>query len=326
MNRDNVSAGLIIFISAFIILKAFAFSWHSLGMCSNNIMKKDSELVRGLESGVFNLAEKIGDRSVFNYQNLEEAAEYIAGQFASLGYEVEFQEYSVYNKKVRNIIAIKKGTTLSQEVIIVGAHYDTCFNPGADDNASAVAGLIELARVLSYKPTSRTVKFIAFVNEEPPFFKTENMGSRVYVRQARKISEDIKAAVIFEMIGCYSDKPNSQSYPPLLGLFYPHQANFICVVGNWNSRWLVKKIVSSFKSHTQFPIESFVGCGIIPGVDFSDHWSFWKDGYPAVMITDTAFYRYEHYHSDADTYEKLDYNSMAEVVTAFSQVIRALAE
>ena len=176
------------------------------------------------------------------------------------------------------------------------------------------------------KQTERNVKFIAFVNEEPPFFKTGEMGSQVYARAAKKRGDNIKAALILEMIGYYTDKPHSQSYPPLLGPFYPNTGNFIAVVGNIPSRKLVKEVSSVFKQHTSFPIESLITVSLVPGVDFSDHASFWAHGYPAVMITDTAFYRNPHYHSDSDTYDTLDYESMAEVVKGLRGVILALSD
>jgi len=262
---------------------------------------------------------------MFSYTKLENTAQYIVKQFASYGYEVAFHEYTVYNKIARNIIVSHTGDTHPEEIILVGAHYDTCFNPGADDNASGIAGLLTLADIIRQKNTNRTIQFVAFVNEEPPFFKTKDMGSRVFAKKARKSGENIKAIIILEMIGYYSHAIHSQRYPPLLGFFYPNKANFICAVGNWQSQKLVKYICSRFRHHTHFPIESYVGPGFVPGVDFSDHWSFWKEGYTAVMITDTAFYRYPHYHSSSDTYEKLDYESMAAVITGLSNVVIELA-
>jgi len=304
----------ILIIIVFIIIKGSTFGWRLWGGSFQAPAQENMESAEILKSHVRRLSDEIGERSIFKYEKLDEAATYITRALESFGYKVEFQHYTPLNTSVKNIIATKIGTVRPQEVIIVGAHYDTCFNPGADDNASAVAGLLELARFLNEVDTERTIKFIAFVNEEPPFFQTEDMGSRVYVREAKDKGEDIKAVIILEMIGYYSDRLNSQRYPLLFGLFYPNRANFICVAGNYTSRWLVKECVSGFKGHTKFPIESFVGPSFITGIDFSDHWSFWKDGYPAVMITDTAFYRNPHYHSNTDIWEKLDYESMAEVI------------
>ncbi len=312
---------LIIFaLVVFVVLKISTFGWR---FSNNPYMKltKNSQTAQILKDHVYKLAHEIGDRSIFRYDKLEEAAGYIVQTLASFGYNVEFQEYTLSNKIVKNIIATKIGIHRPKEIIIVGAHYDTCFNPGADDNASAVAVLLELARSMSDKQTDYSIKFIAFVNEEPPFFKSEDMGSRVYARAAKARKEDIKAVLILEAIGYYSDRPHSQRYPLIYGLFYPNKGNFIAVVGNFRSHWLVKKAVSHFKKETEFPIESIATFGFIPGVDFSDHWSFWKEGYPAAMITDTAFYRNPNYHSYSDTYEKLNYESMAEVAKGLCAVL-----
>lgn len=289
-------------------------------------VKEDVQLTGRLKHHVYKLAHEIGDRSIFNYDKLAEAADYITQELESFGYDVEFQEYTTSDLIVKNIITTKIGEEKPEEIIIVGAHYDTCFNPGADDNGSAVAGLLELARFMSDKQVNRSIKFIAFVNEEPPFFKSEEMGSRVYVRAAKARGEDIKDVLILESIGYYTDRPHSQQYPLFFGPFYPNKGNFIAIVGDFRSRQLVKKVVSSFKNQNQFPIESIVTFGFVTGVDFSDNWSFWKGGYPAVMITDTAFYRNPNYHSHSDTYETLNYESLAEVVKGLSAVLICMGD
>lgn len=288
--------------------------------------KKDTELVKKLKYHVCKLASEIGDRSVFEYQKLKETEKYITKELSSYGYDVKYQEYKVSSKTAKNIIATKVGEKKQKEIVVVGAHYDSCFSPGADDNASAVAGLLELARFMSDKQTECGIKFIAFVNEEPPFFKTEQMGSRVYTRGAKARGEEIKAAIVLEMIGYYSNQPLSQRYPPFLGPFYPDKGNFIGVIGNLPSRWLVERVVSSFKKESRFLIESLATVSMVPGVDFSDNWSFWEEDYPAVMITDTAFYRNSNYHTKEDTCETLDYESMAEVVKGLRRVLLDLAD
>lgn len=315
---------IIIAAVAFVILKSTTFGWRLFVKSFPGLTEVEPSMVKRLKDHVYRLSEEIGDRSVFNYGNLEDAADYISEQFRLLGYQVDFQTYAVSGTPVKNIIASRKGRTNPRETVIVGAHYDTCFNPGADDNASAVAGLLELARCLAGETPERTLKFIAFVNEEPPFFQTENMGSFVFAREAKAKGEKIKAAIILESIGYYSDKPNSQRYPLLFGPFYPNKGNFLAVVGTFHWRWLVKKIVSTFRKHSQFPIESVTTFGFIPGVDFSDHWSFWKEGYPAVMITDTAFYRNPHYHASTDTHEKLNYENIAGFIRGLSFAVKEL--
>jgi len=317
---------VIIALIVFIVFKTSTFGWHIFSKSFLKPTKENSEFAKTLESHVRKLADEIGDRSVFKYEKLDEAARYITQTLRSFGYNVEFQSYNVWDKTVRNIIASKEGVQKPEEIIIVGAHYDTCFNPGADDNASSVAGLLELAKFFYHRQTNCSIKFVAFVNEEPPFFKTADMGSVFFVREAKAKGENIKATLILEMIGYYKDNPNSQRYPPFFGFFYPNKGNFIAVVGNPHSRRLLRQVTSTFRNHSRFPLESVLSFGFIPGADFSDHWSFWKEKYPALMITDTAFYRNPHYHISSDTYEKLNYESMAEVVKGLMEVLTELTK
>jgi len=313
---------LIIFaIFVFLILKATTFGWNFWGDAVPSFKRIDSRLAQNLKDHVHRLAQGIGERSLFKYESLKEAEKYITGEFISFGYNVEFQEYKVEEKLVKNIIAKKLGSQDPEETIIIGAHYDTCFNPGADDNASGLAGLLELARYFSGKKTKQTIQFVAFVNEEPPFFKTEDMGSRVYAEAAKAQNNKIRAVIILESIGYYSSVFNSQRYPPLLGFFYPNRGNFIAVVGNLHSRNLARDITTGFRKSSWLSINTAVLPNFISGVDFSDHWSFWKEGYPAVMLTDTAFLRNPHYHKQSDTWEKLDYSYMAELVKGCREVL-----
>lgn len=317
----------LIFIAAAtaVIVKFTTFGWQGLWRAPEFSLS-DNSLPDRLKGHVFKLSEEIGERSIFRYPQLTQAADYITGQFREHGLSVEFQEYFLYEKRAKNIIAQIPGIKKPEEIIIVGAHYDTCFNPGANDNASGVAALLELAGLMSKEKNSRTIRFIAFANEEPPFFKTKDMGSYVYASRAREQGENIKAAVILEMIGYYSDRLFSQRYPVFLGFFYPNRANFIAVVGNPANRGLVRKINGCFKKNSRIPIRSAVLFDFVPGVDFSDHWSFWQNGFPAAMITDTSFYRYSQYHGNSDTYEKLDYRSAAAVIEGLKPVLSGLAE
>jgi len=307
-----------------LILKASAFGWKLFAPYIVFVEIRDSALPVNLKSHVRQLSETIGNRSVYEYEKLQQAANYIVEQFKSYGYRVEFQEYTVWGKKFKNIIAAKRGAMAPEEIIVVGAHYDSCDNPGADDNASGVAGLLELARVFSDKVSGRTIEFVAFVNEEPPFFKTEAMGSLVYTRSSKSRQKDIKAAIVLEMIGYYSNAFNSQRYSMILGLFYPNRGNFITAVGDLKSRSLNKDIARAFKKRSVFPIES-ISLGFVPGADFSDHWAFWQEGYPAVMITDTAFLRNYNYHNNLDTIEKLNFDYMANVIEGLVSAIEVIA-
>ena len=284
-------------------------------------------LENNLREHVRVLSSEIGERNMDRYENLQAAGHYIVETLRGLGYSVEFQPYLVEGKEVRNLIATHPARRLSEETIIVGAHYDSIVgSPGADDNASGVSGLLELARLFSRGPNSKTLKFIAFTNEEPPYFQTREMGSRVYARWAKEQGEKIVAMICLEMIGYYRDRRGSQQYPPGLGFFYSDTGNFISIVGHLRYRGLLRKIKVAFQEHSTLPVESIAGLSLIPGVDFSDHASFWREGFPAVMITDTAFYRNPHYHSVSDTLETLDYQRMAEVVKGLYHVLIALAQ
>jgi Zn-dependent M28 family amino/carboxypeptidase len=284
----------------------------------------DAQLERRLLAHVRMLSETIGDRNLSEYANLQQAAEYIEMQMLSLGYTVQPHAYAVSGQSVANLIVERRGIRKPDEIILLGAHYDTCYNPGADDNASGIAALIELARAFSARPVDRTLRFAAFVNEEPPYFQTDLMGSRIYAQAAQAAGERIRAAVVLEMIGYYDSKPFSQRYPPLFGLIYPNRGHFIGVVGNFRSAGLVKQVREAFKAASRFPIESVVAPESVPGVAWSDHWSFWRSGYPAVMVTDTAHLRNPHYHMPSDTWSTLDYMRMAVVVEGLIGVAQDL--
>jgi Zn-dependent M28 family amino/carboxypeptidase len=312
---------IIFFLLVYIFLRFTAYGWRYLRKPFILDKTANIQLANALRQHVYKLSHEIGDRSIFKFNQLEAAANYITEQFISYGYKVEFQKYNMGNKVVKNIIVTKVGSQFPDKIIIVGAHYDTCGNPGADDNASGISGILELAKLLANTQVNCTIKFIAFVNEEPPFFKTQNMGSLVYAKKAKSSGENIKAVLILEMIGYYSRKLNSQSYPLLFGPFYPNKGDYIGMVGNFSSRRLTRKIIALFKKQTQFPVEGVTAFTFIPGVDFSDHWSFWEMEYPAVMITDTGFYRNPNYHSVTDTHKTLDYYSMAEVIKGLAGIL-----
>ncbi len=279
-------------------------------------------LEKALEEHVIVFSEEIGERGYHHYHNLARAAAYISDAFKNMGYDPEEHHYSIGNTDYHNIVASRKGRIHPEQFIIAGAHYDTVSGtPGADDNASGVAGILELARFFSATEAGKTVQFIAFVNEEPPFFRTSKMGSRVFTKAAKKRNENIIAMFSFEMIGFFSDEKGSQHYPFGITLGYPNRADFISIVGDLHSRRFVREAAQIFRKNSPLDIQWISMPRIIPGVDFSDHWSFWKEGYKAAMITDTAFYRYAYYHSPFDTYEKLDYRRMAQVVKGFYHVL-----
>ncbi|HKA59425.1 MAG TPA: M20/M25/M40 family metallo-hydrolase [Gemmatimonadales bacterium] len=280
----------------------------------------------GLETHVRALAQDIGVRSDQTYRNVQHAATYIEDRLTALGYQVVSHEYSARGLVWRNLEATLRGAGLFHEVVVVGAHYDTAEDaPGADDNASGVAGVLELARLFAGAPQTRTVRFVFFPNEEPPSFPTAAMGSRHYATAARQRNDQIVAMLSIESIGYYDTEKGSQRYPFPLGLAYPDVGDFIGFVSNLGSRPLLHRAIRAFRAHTAFPTQGAAAPSWVPGVWWSDHWSFWREGYPAIMITDTAPFRYPFYHTPEDTPDKLDYDRMARVVDGLGHVVRAVA-
>lgn len=280
-----------------------------------------------LRRHVEKLGGEIGERNLFRPQALTAAAAYITEVWRTQGYEVVRHEYELRGQRTANLEVMRTGTARAREILLVGAHYDSVYgSPGANDNGSGVAAMLELARALAAHAPRRSVRFVAFVNEEPPFFKTAEMGSRVYAERARARGDDIRAMLCLETIGYYRDEPGSQHYPPLFGLFYPDAGNFIGFVSNFGSRALLKRAVRAFRAASDFPLEYVTTFAAIPGVDWSDHWSFWRLGVPAIMVTDTALYRYPHYHGPGDTPDKVNYEALARVTRGLLGVITALAD
>ncbi|MBI4803076.1 MAG: M28 family peptidase [Elusimicrobia bacterium] len=313
-------------IAAYAAVKATTFGWHFRRGSFQGRPARSPEIQDELEKHVARLAGEIGARDIYrNNPGLKAAQDYIAAELKSYGYKVEFQDYPAAGTTARNITGVKTGTVTPEESIVLGAHYDTCANPGADDNASGVAAMLSLARLTAKTPAARTLKFVAFTNEEPPFFRTEDMGSLVWARAAAARKEKIKAVIVLEMIGYYSEQPRSQKYPPLLGPFNPNKGNFIAQISNFKSRALARSIDAEFKKNSGLPIVTLALPSIIPGVDFSDHKSFWVAGYPAVMFTDTAFYRNANYHRGTDMPETLNYEYMAELIEGLRAALLAQA-
>lgn len=278
-----------------------------------------------LRGHVSHLALDIGPRNVFRPAALHATADYIRRVWSAQNYPVNSQYYQAMDVKSENLEVSRTGKTKPNEIILVGAHYDTVMgSPGADDNASGVAALLELSRLCASAETARTLRFVAFVNEEPPFFFWGRMGSGVYAEAAKARGENIRLMISLEMLGSYSEQPGSQSYPPLFRHFFPDRANFIAMVSNRASRKELQQLVSAFKSHSDFPVESLATFEFIPGVAWSDHLSFWRVGYPALMVTDTAFYRNAAYHTPDDTPEKLNYPAMARMVEGLFHALTAL--
>jgi len=286
----------------------------------------ERESARRLERDVRTLAREIGERSVWNPSGLAAAAAHIEQVLAGLGYTLESHSYESHGQTVRNIEATRSGTSHPGEIILVGAHYDSLVGTvGANDNASGVAAVLETARLLAGQRFSRTLRFVAFVNEEPPHFNVGDTGSHHYAKSAARRGDNIVAMFSLETIGYYSEEPGSQRYPFPLSLFYPNRGNFIAFVGNITSRRLVHRSLEVFRETTQFPSEGVASPEWIPGVSWSDHASFWPYGYPAIMVTDTAPYRYPYYHTAGDQPEHIDYARTARVVAGIAGVVSELA-
>ncbi len=304
-----------------------AFASSAMAGHSQVAHPEDEPAVRErLERHVTMLAGDIGERNLWHPRELDAAAEYIERVFEEAGYAVVRQEFEAEGFTVANVEAELAGTSKSAELVVVGAHYDSVVgSPGANDNATGVAALLEIARRLSGERLSRTVRFVAFVNEEPPFSRTDSMGSRRYAARARERTEAIVAMLSLETIGYYSDEKKSQHYPFPLALFHPNTANFIGFVGNLSSRRLVRRVHETFEQHSDFPARSASAPSWVTGIGWSDHWAFWEEGYPAIMVTDTALFRYAHYHTMSDTPDKIDYARFTRVTEGLTHVVRELA-
>ncbi len=286
---------------------------------------KDQSGSERLRADVALLAETIGERNTSCLDGLRRAETFLMERFTSLGYQPQREEFTADGMTVANIVVELAGTGDGAEIVIIGAHYDSApGTPGANDNASGVAALLEIARQLREGRPKRTVRLVAFVNEEPPYFQTRQMGSWVHATLARQRGERIIAMLCLECLGIYSDLPGSQYYPPPLNHIYPDTGNFIAFCGNITSALLVRRCIMEFRAVTTFPSQWLVAPEHLPGIGWSDHWSFWQEGYQAVMITDTAFFRYGDYHTREDTVDKLDYGRMATVVEGIGCVVRKL--
>ena len=289
---------------------------------------EQARLTDRLRKHIVVLSEEIGERNLWRDGTLNTTADYIEETLQAMGYAVTSQAYTVQATSVRNLEAVLGGTSLAEEIVLIGAHYDTVSeSPGANDNASGVAALLEIARLLAAKPLARSVRFVAFVNEEAPFFYTWKMGSHRYARRAHERGDNITAMLSLETIGYYSDANGSQQYPnPVYAWLYPSTGNFIGFVGNLASRKLVRQCLGAFRRHSAFPSEGIAAPGRMMGIHWSDHWSFWQEGYAAVMVTDTALFRYPHYHASTDLPDRIDYERLARVAEGLAKVTVELAQ
>jgi hypothetical protein len=312
--------------------------WFGVRMPGKNISKpaplsfEEVALREELRADVQKLAGDIGERNIWHYEKLTAAADFIEDSFSRAGLHPRRDSYEMRGEACHNIeveIPAQQGAAVSSpppSIILIGAHYDSVFgSPGANDNGSGVAALLALARRFAGKTAHHTLRFVAFVNEEPPNFLSNSMGSFVYARRCKARGDKISAMISLETIGYFSDAPHSQFYPgPGFGLFYPKVGNFIGFVSNVPSRGLLRRVIALFRKHAKIPSEGAALPSFVPGVSWSDQWSFWRNGYPGIMITDTAPFRYPYYHSADDTPDKLDYDRFTLVVSGMEKVIQDL--
>jgi Zn-dependent M28 family amino/carboxypeptidase len=269
--------------------------------------------IENLYKHVEYLSVKIGERHLWKNGTLDQAADYIESAFTEYGYTPWRQTYSCYGKSVSNLIAGKTGT--AKEVVIIGAHYDTVpGTPGADDNASGLAGLLELARLHQRSGNEKTLIFAAFVNEEPPCFGSHHMGSMIYANHLKEQNVPVEVMISLEMIGYFTHEI-IQKYPvPCMRFFYPRTADFIGVVGNFRSSKYVSFFKKGIRKHSNISSRSLTAPEFFGGINLSDNYAFWHHGYRAIMITDTSFFRNRNYHLETDTIDTLNFEQMAEVV------------
>src|SRR5262245_16868136 len=314
--------------------------WFGMRMPGKNVSKAaplspdEVALREELRADVEKLAGEIGERNMWHYAQLNGAANFIEDSFSHAGFHPRRGSYDMRGQACHNIEAeipgSLQGAAASQPlhlpIIVIGAHYDSVFgSPGANDNGTGVAATLALARRFATANPKHTLRFVAFVNEEPPYFLSGEMGSLVYARRSKERGDKISAMISLETIGYFSDAPNSQTYPsPGLGVFYPKVGNFIGFVSNVRSRAWLRRVISLFRKNAKIPSEGASLPAFIPGVSWSDQWSFWQHGYPAIMVTDTAPFRYPYYHSSNDTPDKLDYDRFTLVVSGMEKVIAEL--
>ena len=307
--------------------------------------KHDAATAGRLREHVRQLAEQIGPRcgaTMATYVKLEAASQYVQSHFELLlrgrkDRSLLLQRFDEQGKSYANVGVEIEGSD-PREVVVVGAHYDTfCaagepYTPGADDNASGVAVLLELARRFDESQRSadaamvRSLRFVAFPNEEPPFFRSAGMGSLVYVQQSQRKNENIHAMLSLEMLGYFSDEADSQRYPYGIDHVFgalPERGDFLAIVGNLGARSLVDESIEAFRRGSALPVDG-LAAPFVPQLGWSDNWAFWEGGYPAAMVTDTALERNPNYHLAGDTVDTLDYDRMAMAVDGLVEVIRQL--
>ena len=307
------------------LLMMHVSSWNIAAMAQDggNAMIDIEHTAILLKDHLKELTVTIGERSVGVPENLDKTADYIERFYQDLGIPVHREPYNYHNIIVTNVVAEITSASRTHNRFVVGAHYDSVIGTvGADDNASAVAVQLETARLLKSMMDSQkldlSVTFVSFALEEPPVYGTRYMGSRVYAKKARKEKEQIDGMICLEMVGYACYEKGCQGYPfPLMFFDYPKEGNFIGIAGNSKSKAFTNALAKAFSQNRELPVVKLnvpLNGWILPAIRLSDHASFWDQGFKAVMITDSAFYRNPYYHTTLDTMEKLDYVFMAELL------------
>ncbi len=320
MKKKNISNLLIVALIIFISLGTVFLYVHGYGIptSDNLVQAKIEETEKNLKAHVEVLAGVIGERHQQQPESLNTAISYIEHVFANHGYGINRE---IFDGKYFNISAKLNGKETGRKIII-GAHYDTVWlSPGADDNASGIAVLLELSNLLADQHLNRSIKFIAFANEEQPFAETDLMGSRHYAVNAIQNQEKIDFMISLEMMGYYSSAKGSQNYPKPLNWFYPDTGNFIAMVSNIPSATVLMRALRAYRAENLYPVQGLMMSEkLVPDIRRSDHAQFWDQGIPALMVTDTAFYRNPNYHSVGDLPRTLDYHSMAKVTHSLANM------
>ncbi len=282
-------------------------------------------LAAELEADVRALAA-LGEKSVARPAALGAAADLVAARFVEAGHEVRHQWYDVGGVRCENLVVRLPGER-PDEVVVIGAHYDSAEGtPGANDDGSGVAALLAIARrTPSGFRGARTLELVAFTNEEMPHFRDGTSGSRHHARSLAAEGATVTAMLSLETMGYFDDREGSQRYPFPLSVVYPSRGDFIAFVGDVRSRALVREVVGAFRAHARFPSEGAALPADVPGVGWSDHRSYWEQGWPAMMVTDTALFRYPHYHLPTDTPDRIDFDRLARVVEGLAPVVASLA-
>ncbi len=283
-----------------------------------------------LRETVVHLSNTIGERNLRKPAKLAETADYIQKTIEAMDYKMERQTFEAVGFErfpCHNLIAEVLGKDKPNEIVLICAHYDSAQGtPGANDNGSGVAALIEIANQMRGNRSSRTVRFVFFANEEPPFFQRDGqMGSWVYAKACRKQGDDLKMVMSLETMGYFTDAADSQKYPPLLAKMYPSTGNFIGLVSDIKSRPLLLEVEKRLRKNCTVDIQIGSLPSELQGVGWSDHWSFWQEGYMGLMVTDTALFRYPHYHQPTDTVDKIEFVRYAQVVDGLVKAIKDFA-